>query len=155
MAALDEQVTQLHARLRRAEPAVAAGADPYTATGLVYHPADCIVDAYDACLADCPHILAALIEKYGAYFNRVVEGSWETLLIGAALSGSTKCIAVLLSHGADANLATVCEGDPVSPLLAAAQQGHVAVCRQLLEAGADIEFRGQFQSTPLNCWDVT
>jgi hypothetical protein len=82
--------------------------------------------------------------------NRVIDDSWPTLMIGAALSGSTKCIAVLLSHGADVNLATVFEGDPVSPLLAAALKGHVAVCRQLVEAGANIEFRGQHQFTPLH-----
>ena len=134
-------MAQIHARLRRAEPAVAAGADPYAATGLVFRPSKCTVDAYRACLAECPHLLTALIEKYGVDVNRVVEGGWQTLLIGAAFCGSTKCIAVLLSHGADVNLPAVCKGDLFSPLLAAAQEGHVAVCRQ---AGADIEFRGQF-----------
>jgi ankyrin repeat protein len=139
------------AALRRAEPAVAAGADPYAATGLRFSsPSECIVDAHRACDAECPHLLTALIVKYGVDVNSVVDNSWPTLLIGAALSGSTKCIAVLLSHGAEVNLATVFEGDPVSPLLAAALKGHVAVCRQLVEAGADIEFRGQHQYTPLH-----
>jgi uncharacterized protein len=138
------------AAMRRAEPAVAAGVDPYAATGREYHPADCIVDAYDACLAECPHLLTALIEKYGLDVNCVVEGGWQTLLIDATIRGSTKCIAVLLSHGADVNLAALFEGCLFSPLLAAAQHGHVAVCRQLVEAGADLEFRGDLQSTPLH-----
>jgi ankyrin repeat protein len=136
--------------LRRAEPAVAAGADPYAATGLVFRPSKCIVDAYYACLAECPRMLAVLIEKYGVDVNRVVEGAWKTLLIASALSGSTKCIAVLLSHGADVNLAAVYEGHLYSPLHAAAQKGHVAVCQQFLEAGANIEFRGPNQFTPLH-----
>jgi ankyrin repeat protein len=135
---------------RRAEPAVAAGVDPYAATGLVFRQSKCTVDAYDACGAECPHLLTALIEKYGVDVSRAVEGTWETLLIAAALYGSTKCIAVLLRHGADVNLAACCEDRPFSPLFAAAQQGHVAVCRQLVESGADMEFRGQYQSTPLH-----
>jgi uncharacterized protein len=138
------------AAMRRAEPAIAAGADPYAATGLQFSPSNCIVDAYNACVADCPHLLAALIEKYGVDVNGVAEGGWETLLIRAALAGSTKCVAVLLSHGADVNLAAVYKGHPVSPLLVATQRGHVAVCRQLLEAGADLEFRDEHQATTLH-----
>jgi Ankyrin repeats (3 copies)/MYND finger len=140
----------LMAKLRRAEPAIAAGADPYAATGLTFSPSKCIADAYNACLDQCPHLLTALIEKYGVDVNSVVEGNWVTLLIASALAGSTKCIAVLLSHGADVNLAAVSDGYLCSPLFAAAQNGHVAVCRQLLEAGADKEFRGELQSTPLH-----
>jgi ankyrin repeat protein len=150
MASLDEQVARLRDRLRRAEPAIAAGADPYAATGLPFTLSECSLDACRACVAECPHLLTALIEKYGADVNCVVEGSSQTLLIGAAESRSTKCIAVLLNRGADVNLAAVYEGYLVSPLVAAARKGHVAVCRQLLEAGANIEFRGQLQSTPLH-----
>jgi ankyrin repeat protein len=151
MAAQDEEVNQLFATLRRAEPSIAAGTDPYAATGLTFSPSNCSQHAYRACRAECPHLLTALIEKYGVDVNRVVDGSWETLMIGAAIRGSTKCIAVLLSHGADVNLAAVSsEGYLYSPLHAAAQNGQVAVCRQLLEAGADMEFRGELQSTPLH-----
>jgi len=67
------------AAMQRAEPAVAAGADPYTATGLVFRPSNCIGDAYYACKAECPHMLTALIEKYGVGVNGVVEGGWQTL----------------------------------------------------------------------------
>jgi len=144
------QQNAIIAAMRRAELAVAAGADPYAATELVFYPSMCIVDAYYSCAAECPHLLAALIEKYGVDVNCVLLENCQTLLIVAALSGSTKCIAVLLSHGADVNLAAVCEGNPVSPLFAATQHGHVAVCRQLLEAGANVEFRGGLQSTPLH-----
>jgi MYND finger/Ankyrin repeats (3 copies)/Ankyrin repeats (many copies) len=140
-----------YAALRRAETAIAAGADPYAATGLRFSPSNCILLAHNACVAECPHVLTALIEKYGVDVNGVAEGGWETLLIRAALAGSTKCVAVLLSHGADVNLAAVHKGNPVSPLLVATQRGHVAVCRQLLEAGADMEFRGELQSTALHC----
>jgi Ankyrin repeats (3 copies)/MYND finger len=145
-----DQHDTVMAAMCRAEPAVAAGVDPYAATGLPFILSKCSVHAYYACVAECPHLLTALIEKYGVDVNCVVEGSWQTLMIGAAIRGSTKCIAVLLSHGADVNLPAVFEGDPVSPLHAAAQNGHVAVCRQLLEAGADLEFRGELQSTPLH-----
>jgi ankyrin repeat protein len=139
----------VYAALRRVEPAVAAGADPYAATGLQFFPSSCSVHAYGACLAECPHLLSALIEKYGVDVNCVADGGW-TLLIASALSGSTKCITVLLSHGADVNLPAICEGDLYSPLLAAALEGHVAVCRQLTEAGANIEVRGERQSAPLH-----
>ena len=138
------------AAMRRAEPVIAAGVDPYAATGLRFAPSQCFRHAHTACRAECPHQLTSLIEKYGVDVNRVIEGSWETLLICAAMNGSTKCIAVLLSHGADVNLAVVNEGYLVSPLVVAAEHGHVAVCRQLVEAGADMEFRGQFQFTPLH-----
>ena len=138
------------AAMRRAEPAVAAGADPYTATNLVFRPSKCIADAYNACLAECPHVLTAFIEKYGVDVNCLVAHS-QTLLIASALAGSVKCVAVLLSHGADVNLTAVCEGRLVSPLLVAAEHGHVAVCRQLLEAGAELELRGgPHQFTPLH-----
>jgi ankyrin repeat protein len=130
------------AAMRRAEPAIAAGADPFTATGVKFHMLEISQYAHCACEAECPHLLNALIEKYGVDVNCVAEGSWETLVMGSALSGSTKCTAVLLSHGADVNLSAVCEGHPGSPLVIAAQQGHVAICRQLVEAGADMEFRG-------------
>jgi ankyrin repeat protein len=144
------QLDAVMAAMRRAEPFIAAGVDPYTATGLVFRPSNCSRCAYDACRAECPHLLTALIKKYGVDVNCVADGVWDTLLIASALSGSSKCIAVLLSHGADVNLPAVCEGQPFSPLFAAAQNGHVAVCRQLLEAGADIEFRGECQFTPLH-----
>jgi Ankyrin repeats (3 copies)/Ankyrin repeats (many copies)/Ankyrin repeat len=140
----------LMAAVRRTELAVAAGADPYAATGLRFSPSQCIVVAHNACEAECPHLLTALIEKYGVDVNGVAEGCWDTLLIRAALSGSTKCIAVLLSHGADVNLPAVCETGVFSPLFAASEHGHVAVCRQLVEAGANKEFRGQHQFTPLH-----
>ena len=130
------------AAMRRAEPAIAAGADPYTATGLVFGLSECNGDTYRACQAECPQLLTALIEKYGVDFNRVIEDNGQTLMTCAALSGSTKCIAVLLSHGADVNLPAVCDGNLFSPLLAAAQRGHIAVCRQHVEAGANVEFRG-------------
>jgi ankyrin repeat protein len=146
---MDEQVAGLCTLLQRAEPAVAAGADPYAATGLTFSPPTCSLVAYSACAADCPHLLAALIEKYGVDVNCHVAHS-QTLMIASALSPSTKCVAVLLSHGADVNLVAVSENGLVSPLFAASQKGHVAVCRQLLEAGADLEFRGQHQFTPLH-----
>jgi ankyrin repeat protein len=138
--------------MRRAELAVAAGVDPYAATELVFRPSKCILDAFHACLAECPHLLTALIEKYGVDVNSVVsiEASCQTLLIASASHGSTKCIAVLLSHGANVNLPAVFEGDMYSPLFAAAQEGYVGVCRQLVEAGADMEFRGYGQFTPLH-----
>jgi len=138
------------AAMRRAEPAIAAGADLYAATGLTFAHSQCSQEAFNACQAECPHLLAALIEKFGVDVNGVVEGRWETLLIRATLCGSTKCIAVLLSHGADPNLPAVCKGDLYSPLPVAAHKGHVAVCRQLLEAGSDIEFRDEVQSTALH-----
>jgi ankyrin repeat protein len=125
--------------------------DPFAATGLTFSPANCIDFANDACITECPHLLTALIEKYGVDVDSFVgQASSKTLMIAAALHGSTKCIAVLLSHGADVNLPVVCEDRSLSPLLAAVLNGHVAVCRQLVEAGADLEFRGQYEFTPLH-----
>jgi len=151
MATPNDTVKQeIIAMLRRAEAAIASGADPYTATGLVFALSSCSRYAHNACGAECPLLLTRLIEEYGVDVNGVVEGGWQTLLIGAALEGSTKCIAVLLSHGADVNLAAGYEGGVFSPLHAAVQDGHVTVCRQLLEAGADLEFRDEVQYTPLH-----
>jgi len=108
--------------------------------------------AVAACLADCPFILTALIETCCVDVNSVYDGDKlaETLLLVAAHSGAAKCVAVLLSHGADVNTTGETEGKLWSPLFIAAQEGHVAVCRQLIDAGAALDFRDEHQRTPLH-----
>ena len=120
--------------LRRAKLAVAAGADPFRAAQLPWQHAQSV--AVSACQADCPAVLTALLVKYKVDANSVSSSTGISLLIEAAEAGSGGCIAVLLSHGADVNLAVNSHGSPLSLLYAAALNGHVAICRQLVDAGA-------------------
>ena len=58
------------ASMRRAELAVAAGADPYVATGLTFTTSKCFRDAYNACVAECPNVLTALIHSHSVQLSR-------------------------------------------------------------------------------------
>ena len=139
----------IHDALRRAEPAVAAGADPFRAAKLPLQQA--LVLAVSACQADCPAVLTALLVKYKVDANSVSSSTGISLLIEAAEAGSGGCIAVLLSHGADVNLPVNSHGSPVSPLYAAALNGHVAICRQLVDAESSMDFRnGPHKGTALD-----
>ena len=105
--------------------------------------------AFNASAADCPRYLTVLLEQHGVDVNSVgVDG--HTLLTNAAKCGSAKCVPVLLSHGANVNKLACQEDLKFSPLYVAAMNGHIAVCRQLLDAGASVDFRGRNEATPLH-----
>lgn len=60
----------------------------------------------------------------------------DTALCLAAYSGKTEIVDVLIAAGADVNPAT-----DYSPLMRAAAQGHVQVCRRLVKAGAKLDLQ--------------
>ena len=68
--------------------------------------------------------------------NYTTGESWEIppLLISAASEGNTSEVALLLSKGAKVN---VKDSRGITPLLAAAQEGHTEVCKLLLEVETD------------------
>lgn len=69
------------------------------------------------------------------------------------LAASTGCVALvdlLLERGADVNAKDEWEGRYFTPLHVAAEEGHEAVARRLLDAGADPMPRSQHHDTPLH-----
>jgi ankyrin repeat protein len=92
---------------------------------------------------------AASIEmllKAGADAN-TASAEGETVLMTAARTGKLDAVNVLLRYGADVN---VKEGwHQQTALMWAAAEGHPAVIRSLVEAGADIRARSQGGFTPL------
>ena len=68
-------------------------------------------------------------------FGQENDSRRDIALIGAAKHGRGSIVNLLIAHGADVNLGHYYKG---SPLDMAAQHGHEAVCRILLDAGADV-----------------
>jgi ankyrin repeat protein len=69
------------------------------------------------------------------------------------LAASTGCVALVelfLERGADVNARDAWEGRYFTPLHVAAEEGHEAVARRLLDAGADTRSRSQHDDTPLH-----
>jgi ankyrin repeat protein len=80
-----------------------------------------------------------------------VDALGRTALTWAAARGDHRAVATLLTHGADPNLIDSYLGGPLSY---AADRGHVACVRRLLEAGAETDPilpGGQITGSPLNC----
>jgi ankyrin repeat protein len=103
-----------------------------------------------ACEADTPHVLSALLDKFQLPVNSADASTSLNLtpLTRAAFHGSTTCVALLLGRGADVNLGCSVRRqqspervETYRPLFAAAEVGHVAVCRQLIDAGAMLNDR--------------
>jgi Ankyrin repeats (3 copies) len=95
--------------------------------------------AIKPCELDCHLLLTELVEKHGIDANFQDAASGKTLLAVASANGSGKCVTVLLSHGADPNKPLRIRGGEWSPLHLAAQYGHTAICRQLLDFGASLD----------------
>jgi hypothetical protein len=160
---------ELMRRVQDAEAAVAAGADPFIAAKLKgaddagasgpWAPAANKLAAM-AVRADCPATLAALFDKY----NIMWSDSWpgcadgKNFLTLSALRGSALCMAVMISRGADVHALAAVNGTECSLLYLAASNGHLAVCRQLLDEGVDMNVRSKhsehgydrFRFTPLH-----
>jgi MYND finger/Ankyrin repeats (3 copies) len=134
------------AALLRAEPAIAAGADPFEATGHMDDSPPHLAGL--ATISDCPHLLAAMVDKHGVAVNST-NGTPHLLLCGAAANGAVKCVAALLARGAHVDGRPPGDQDAVTPLYGAAQCGSVAVGRLLLDAGADTKFRCRLGFTPM------
>jgi ankyrin repeat protein len=92
-------------------------------------------------------ILLELIGRGGADVN-AQETQWlRTSLHISAERGLTKIITILLSRGA---LPNILDRQNVSPLMLAIEQGHDAICEQLLEAGTKVEWRNNQDMTALH-----
>jgi ankyrin repeat protein len=79
------------------------------------------------------------------------RGSRDSALIGAATYGHGSIVNLLIAHGADINLSHYYKG---SPLHMAAQHGHEAVCRILLNASADVDKLTSLYKTSALYWAV-
>jgi ankyrin repeat protein len=131
------QEEQVNAELLRMDALVAAGADPFTDFGRFRGTSPSAM-AHLACEADCSHVLSICLDEYGMGVNEVLSDG-HTLLTLTSLCSSCKCVAVLLSRGANAN--KLGGTDRMSPLYYATTQGSIIICRQLLNAGAALDFR--------------
>jgi len=94
-----------------------------------------------------PNILSKLLEKR-VDVNALTEG--ETPLYLACERGKTEIVKLLLSHGADPNIATV---NPYTwyPIQAACIGLHYDAVKLLLEYNADVNVRGRTDHTALHC----
>ncbi|TVY67329.1 Ankyrin repeat and KH domain-containing protein 1 [Fusarium oxysporum f. sp. cubense] len=70
-------------------------------------------------------------------------------LIIAVEAGNKDLVTCLIKAGANVNQYFSHYGESVTPLYAASMKGHLAIMRQLLDAGADIDGRAGYLGTPL------
>lgn len=89
--------------------------------------------------------------KQGMAVNTRDRRGW-TALYHAALWGQTKMVQMLLTHGADANIAEeesqIFAGQ--TPLMVAAGHGYVAIVQELLNSGAEVEAKSKNRGTALS-----
>ena len=92
-----------------------------------------------------------LLDK-GADVNTQMEGRkcW-TPLLHAVNASRESVVQLLLDNGADANLKADEEGDVLSPLHSAAENGNTAIARMLLDRGADVRAMTRSGETPEDC----
>jgi ankyrin repeat protein len=91
-------------------------------------------------------LAARLLEKHPNLIEHPVYGRSETALHFYATENRADVVRWLLSKGAKPN--GIATGD--SPLQAAAQLGHVDVCRALIQAGSDLNLQDDLGETPLH-----
>jgi ankyrin repeat protein len=99
------------------------------------------------------YLVAGNVEKarllLGAGADPNVQSPEGTALGFAACWGMDEAVEVLLAGGADPNLVDGEDGFPTTPLMWAAEKGHVGVARSLLEHGADPNLSPAEGRTPL------
>ena len=81
-----------------------------------------------------------LLLHHGARVD--IKNSWgATALVVASQGGSFGAVHTLINHGANVNQGGTEEVKTLTPLMAAAQSGHLEIVRELLQAGACIDVR--------------
>ncbi len=96
---------------------------------------------------------AAIISslEHGANVNHIYNNG-RTALIAAALYGHTEVARLLITHGANVNLAaTDYKHMSHTALRVASRNGNIDVVKLLLEQGADVDLDGSDGSTALMC----
>uniref|UniRef100_A0AC34Q5T4 KAP NTPase domain-containing protein n=1 Tax=Panagrolaimus sp. JU765 TaxID=591449 RepID=A0AC34Q5T4_9BILA len=91
---------------------------------------------------------SGIMPYFSRFFNKkslIRNGTGETLLIAAARTGQTALVPELLK---DADVEET-DNDGWSALLNAAKEGHVEICRMLLDAGAAVDQPDLMGWTPL------
>ena len=122
-------------KMRAVEERVTAGADPFS----FFVPGTSVPQlALGACETDCQNLLATLLHKHGAQVN---DGNGNSLLAMASGHGSRRCVLLVLGRGVDVDAKVIFDRVLGTPLYFAAQNGHVAVCRLLVDAGATLNIR--------------
>ncbi len=91
-------------------------------------------------------VATRLLVKHPGLLDSPVYGRSETALHFYATENLADVVRWLLSKGAKPN--GIATGD--SPLHAAAQLGHIDVCRALIQAGADLNLQDDLGETPLH-----
>lgn len=86
--------------------------------------------------------VAALLRSAGALEKRPGEGSPFHVLFNACQSGDLARTNEALAAGADVNAAKQVTRGAMTPLMAAARHGHVAIVEALLQAGANPDLAG-------------
>ena len=81
-----------------------------------------------------------LLLHHGAKVD--IQNSWgATALVVASQGGCYGVVHTLINHGANVNLGGTEEVKTLTPLMAAAQSGHLEIVRELIQAGASSEVK--------------
>lgn len=105
---------------------------------------------HQAALWDNAELLEDLLRgEHAQYINS--QDSWgRTPLHAAAITESSRCLASLLSAGANSNLPCGPRGHYRTPLHISAEHGHVSNVERLLEFNADLAIKDSQGLTPLD-----
>ncbi|XP_069938533.1 inversin-B-like isoform X2 [Cherax quadricarinatus] len=91
--------------------------------------------------------ITELLILNGSKLNMTNKCKWTALHI-ASEKGNVKTLKLLLKH--DDKCLQAKEPEGMTPLHVAAKNGHWMICKELVEAGANIEERDSYGSTPLH-----